>query len=66
MYQPAFGILSHYFQRRRAFVMGIATAGASLGGVVYPSKLGIPIIPETASRDNLLRYVRSNAESPLC
>ncbi|TVY13542.1 Aspyridones efflux protein apdF [Lachnellula arida] len=29
----------HYFEKRRAFVMGIATSGASLGGVVYPMLL---------------------------
>jgi hypothetical protein len=38
MYQPSITILSHYFEKRRALAMGIATSGASLGGVLYPSK----------------------------
>ncbi|TVY88156.1 Aspyridones efflux protein [Lachnellula willkommii] len=37
--QPTMSVLSHYFEKRRAFVMGIATSGASLGGVVYPMLL---------------------------
>ncbi|KAI1609999.1 MFS general substrate transporter [Exophiala viscosa] len=36
IYQPSVTILSHYFSKRRALVMGIAASGASLGGVIYP------------------------------
>ena len=28
--------MGHWFHRRRAFVLAIAAAGSSLGGVVYP------------------------------
>lgn len=38
MYQPSITVLSHYFEKRRALAMGISTSGASLGGVLYPSK----------------------------
>ncbi|CZR54840.1 uncharacterized protein PAC_04724 [Phialocephala subalpina] len=36
LYQPSITIVSHYFEKRRALAMGIATSGASLGGVLYP------------------------------
>jgi MFS family permease len=36
MYIPAIGILSHYFQRRRALAIGIATSGSAFGGAVHP------------------------------
>ncbi|OAA53360.1 Major facilitator superfamily domain, general substrate transporter [Cordyceps fumosorosea ARSEF 2679] len=33
---PALAILSQYFKRRRAFAVGLAAAGAAVGGLVYP------------------------------
>ena len=38
LYQPSISVISHYFEKRRSFAMGIATSGAALGGVIYPSK----------------------------
>ncbi|ETW75410.1 MFS monocarboxylate transporter [Heterobasidion irregulare TC 32-1] len=38
-YIPSLGVISHYFQRRRALVMGIAASGSSLGGVIHPIML---------------------------
>lgn len=36
MMVPALGIVSTYFNRRRAFAIGIVTTGSSIGGIVYP------------------------------
>ncbi|KAF8625089.1 hypothetical protein AX15_005568 [Amanita polypyramis BW_CC] len=36
---PGFAIVSHYFKRRRGLAMGIATAGAAVGGTVHPIML---------------------------
>ncbi|KAK5048699.1 hypothetical protein LTR84_005791 [Exophiala bonariae] len=33
---PAIAIIPHYFQRRVGFALGVALAGAGLGGVVFP------------------------------
>ncbi|KAK9446213.1 Major facilitator superfamily domain, general substrate transporter [Metarhizium brunneum] len=33
---PALSILSQYFQKYRAFAVGLAAAGAAVGGLVYP------------------------------
>lgn len=33
---PALAVLSQYFKRNRAFSVGVAASGASLGGLVYP------------------------------
>lgn len=33
---PALAILSQYFKRNRAFAVGLAAAGAAVGGLVYP------------------------------
>ncbi|KPM41900.1 hypothetical protein AK830_g4629 [Neonectria ditissima] len=33
---PALTILSQYFKRNRAFAVGLAAAGAAVGGLVYP------------------------------
>ncbi|CAL1704021.1 unnamed protein product [Somion occarium] len=38
-YVPALGILSHYFEKRRALVMGIASSGSCIGGIVHPIML---------------------------
>ncbi|KAJ8514460.1 hypothetical protein ONZ45_g8006 [Pleurotus djamor] len=35
-YYPALSIVGHYFNRRRALVMGIVAAGSSVGGVCLP------------------------------
>ncbi|KAF5325482.1 hypothetical protein D9619_009912 [Psilocybe cf. subviscida] len=39
MYIPAIGIISHYFQRRRALVIGLATSGSAIGGAIHPIML---------------------------
>ncbi|KAL0953928.1 hypothetical protein HGRIS_005093 [Hohenbuehelia grisea] len=39
LFTPALAIVSHWFHRRRAFAIGIAASGSSLGGVVYPIML---------------------------
>lgn len=39
VYVPSFGIIAHYFRRRRALAMGIAASGASVGGLVHPIML---------------------------
>ncbi|KAK0224155.1 major facilitator superfamily domain-containing protein [Armillaria fumosa] len=39
MYIPGIAVVSHYFQRRRTFAMGIATSGSGLGGTVQPIML---------------------------
>ncbi|KAJ5948054.1 hypothetical protein N7466_001069 [Penicillium verhagenii] len=35
-FNPAISIVAHYFRRRRGFATGIASSGASCGGVVFP------------------------------
>jgi MCP family monocarboxylic acid transporter-like MFS transporter 10 len=35
-YVPSLAILSHYFDKRRAVAMSIATAGVSLGSMIIP------------------------------
>ncbi|KAJ3511804.1 hypothetical protein NLJ89_g3887 [Agrocybe chaxingu] len=39
MYIPALGIVSHYFQKRRALALGIATSGSAFGGAIHPIML---------------------------
>lgn len=46
-FSPSISIVAHYFHRRRGFAVGIASSGASIGGIVFPllfqhvsSKLG--------------------------
>ncbi|KAF8961854.1 major facilitator superfamily domain-containing protein [Flammula alnicola] len=39
MYIPAIGIISHYFQRRRALAIGLATSGSAVGGAIHPIML---------------------------
>ncbi|KAG2359030.1 major facilitator superfamily domain-containing protein [Suillus spraguei] len=39
MYVPSLAVISHHFQRRRTLVMTLATAGSSLGAIVYPIML---------------------------
>ncbi|KAG1776340.1 major facilitator superfamily domain-containing protein [Suillus placidus] len=36
---PSITVVSHHFQRRRAFAMGIVVAGASLGAILHPIML---------------------------
>ncbi|KAG1876800.1 major facilitator superfamily domain-containing protein [Suillus tomentosus] len=36
---PSIAIVSHHFQRRRAFAMGIVAAGGSLGAILHPVML---------------------------
>jgi MFS transporter, MCT family, solute carrier family 16 (monocarboxylic acid transporters), member 10 len=45
LFQPSVAIVSQYFERRRAFAMGIVQAGASLGGIVTPIMVN-NLIPE--------------------
>ncbi|KAJ5919531.1 hypothetical protein N7454_009366 [Penicillium verhagenii] len=35
-FNPAISIVAHYFRRRRDFATGVASSGASCGGVVFP------------------------------
>lgn len=35
-FSPSISIVAHYFHRRRGFAVGIASSGASIGGVVFP------------------------------
>lgn len=37
---PAMSALSHYFKKKRGAAMGLAIAGSSLGGVIFPIALG--------------------------
>ncbi|KAG2359028.1 MFS general substrate transporter [Suillus spraguei] len=39
LYIPSLAVISHHFQRRRTLVMTLATAGSSLGAIVYPIML---------------------------
>ncbi|KAF8625091.1 hypothetical protein AX15_005570 [Amanita polypyramis BW_CC] len=39
LYTPGLAVVSHYFKRRRAFVMGIAAAGTAVGGSIHPIML---------------------------
>lgn len=39
MYIPAIGLIPHYFQRRRALALGIATTGSAFGGAIHPIML---------------------------
>lgn len=36
VFTPSLAIVSHWFRRRRSFLIGIIASGSSLGGVVYP------------------------------
>ena len=36
LFLPAVGIVPSYFSTKKAFAMGIAASGSSLGGVIYP------------------------------
>lgn len=36
---PSIAVVSHHFQRRRAFVMGLVVAGASIGSILNPIML---------------------------
>lgn len=38
-YVPSFGVLSHYFDKRRALAMGIASSGSCIGTIVHPFML---------------------------
>jgi MCP family monocarboxylic acid transporter-like MFS transporter 10 len=35
-YVPSVSVISHYFLRKRALALGIATTGAALGGLIHP------------------------------
>ena len=35
-FTPAVAIASHWFKRKRAYVIGIVTSGSAVGGIVYP------------------------------
>ncbi|KAK7675853.1 hypothetical protein QCA50_021210, partial [Cerrena zonata] len=36
VFTPAVAITSHWFKRKRAYVIGIVTSGSAVGGIVYP------------------------------
>ncbi|KAF5383077.1 hypothetical protein D9615_004876 [Tricholomella constricta] len=38
-YVPGLAVIAHYFQRRRALAMGIATSGSAVGAAVHPIML---------------------------
>ncbi|KAK4056865.1 hypothetical protein OIO90_002115 [Microbotryomycetes sp. JL221] len=38
-FMPSASVLAHYFYRRRSLAMGIAMAGSSLGGIIFPIML---------------------------
>lgn len=38
-YVPCLGVLSHYFRRRRALILGIASSGSAVGGIIHPIML---------------------------
>ncbi|TFK32267.1 major facilitator superfamily domain-containing protein [Crucibulum laeve] len=38
-YIPGLGVVSHYFQRRRALAIGVATTGTAVGGALHPIML---------------------------
>ncbi|KZT20190.1 MFS general substrate transporter [Neolentinus lepideus HHB14362 ss-1] len=46
VFTPALAVIGHWFQRKRAFAIGIVASGSSLGGVIYPIMLQelIPLI----------------------
>src|SRR3954469_25466476 len=33
---PAFAVMGHYFDKRRAAALGIVVSGSSIGGVIFP------------------------------
>lgn len=35
-FTPSLAVVGHWFQRRRAYAIGIVASGSALGGVVYP------------------------------
>ncbi|PPQ96481.1 hypothetical protein CVT26_010475 [Gymnopilus dilepis] len=35
-YVPGLAVISHWFQKRRALALGIATSGSALGGAIHP------------------------------
>ncbi|KAF8352020.1 major facilitator superfamily domain-containing protein [Amanita rubescens] len=39
LYLPSLAIVSHYFRRRRALVLGISAAGSAVGGAIHPIML---------------------------
>ncbi|KAF9552105.1 MFS general substrate transporter [Agrocybe pediades] len=38
-YIPAVGIIGHYFRKRRALAIGLATSGSAFGGTIHPIML---------------------------
>ncbi|ORY54997.1 major facilitator superfamily domain-containing protein [Leucosporidium creatinivorum] len=39
VFLPSMSIISHFFLKRRSFVIGIAVSGSSIGGIVFPIAL---------------------------
>jgi len=44
LFLPATSVISHWFQRKRAYAIGIVVAGSSMGGVIFPIMLNNLII----------------------
>ncbi|CAG8953951.1 hypothetical protein HYFRA_00010912 [Hymenoscyphus fraxineus] len=49
LFLPSVAVLAHYFSKRKSAALGIASAGGSLGGIIYPivfeqleSRVGFP------------------------
>ncbi|KAF3407175.1 Riboflavin transporter MCH5 [Talaromyces pinophilus] len=62
-FSPSISIVAHYFHRRRGFAVGIASSGASIGGVVFPllfqhisSKLGFAWATRTIAIVDLVTF----------
>jgi len=36
LFTPSLAVISHYFRKKRGFAMGVCSAGASLGGLLFP------------------------------
>ncbi|KAL2812555.1 major facilitator superfamily domain-containing protein [Aspergillus cavernicola] len=63
-FNPAISIVAHYFNRRRAFATGVASSGASVGGVIFPlvfqalvSKVGFAWATRSIALIDLIAFI---------
>ncbi|KAJ5134948.1 hypothetical protein N7526_006313 [Penicillium atrosanguineum] len=63
-FNPAISIVAHYFHQRRGFATGIASSGASFGGVAYPlmfqslsARLGFAWATRAIALVNLVTFI---------
>src|SRR4051812_32246602 len=54
---PAFAIMGHYFDKRRAAALGIVVSGSSIGGLVFPIVLSKLLNSSTLSFGWSIRIV---------